>query len=49
METALRIGAAAGAVNITRHGLGTGRGEIIRELAGRVELSPIKDGRAGKK
>jgi 1-phosphofructokinase len=37
-EEALRTGAAAGALNVTRHGLGTGRAEAVAELAGRVRL-----------
>jgi 1-phosphofructokinase len=39
-ETALRLGGAAGAVNITRHGLGSGSGEAVRTLAERVEITP---------
>jgi 1-phosphofructokinase len=42
LEEAVRTGAAAGALNVTRHGLGTGRAEAVRELFGRVRL----DGRA---
>ncbi|MEU8240289.1 PfkB family carbohydrate kinase [Actinoplanes missouriensis] len=38
---AIRTGAAAGALNVTRHGLGTGRGEAIAELTKRVRLTPI--------
>lgn len=38
---ALRAGAAAGALNVTRHGLATGGGESVRVLAGRVELRPL--------
>jgi 1-phosphofructokinase len=38
---ALRVGGAAGVVNITRHGLGTGNGENIRALTERVELRPV--------
>ncbi|MBO3736982.1 phosphofructokinase [Actinoplanes sp. NEAU-H7] len=37
---AVRTGAAAGALNVTRHGLGTGRREAITELARRVEFTP---------
>jgi 1-phosphofructokinase len=37
---AVRTGAAAGALNVTRHGLGTGRREAIAELTKRVRLSP---------
>lgn len=40
-ETALRLGGAAGAVNITRHGLGSGSGDAVRTLAERVEISPV--------
>ena len=41
LREAIRIGAAAGAMNVTRHGLGTGRAEAVRELAGRVRLESI--------
>lgn len=41
-EDALRTGAAAGALNVTRHGLGTGRAEAIRELFGRVRLDDLR-------
>jgi 1-phosphofructokinase len=40
VETALRLGAAAGALNITRHGLGSGSGDAVRMLAERVEIAP---------
>ncbi len=38
---AVRTGAAAGALNVTRHGLGTGRAEAIHELVTRVRLEPL--------
>ena len=38
LEDALVRGAAAGAANFLRHGLGTGSRPVIDELAGRVEL-----------
>ncbi|GLY07347.1 PfkB family carbohydrate kinase [Actinoplanes sp. NBRC 101535] len=41
LREAVRTGAAAGALNVTRHGLGTGRREAIEELTGRVRLTPI--------
>jgi 1-phosphofructokinase len=41
LETAVRVGAAAGAVNVTRHGLGTGHANAIAELATRVTLRPL--------
>ncbi|XVV09444.1 1-phosphofructokinase family hexose kinase [Actinoplanes sp. CA-131856] len=41
-EEALRTGAAAGALNVTRHGLGTGRAEAVRELYKRVRLEDLK-------
>ncbi|MEW2594859.1 PfkB family carbohydrate kinase [Micromonospora aurantiaca] len=44
MREALHVGAAAGALNVTRHGLGTGRAEAVRELAGRVRLTPLDGG-----
>jgi 1-phosphofructokinase len=40
-EDAIRTGAAAGALNVTRHGLGTGRLDAIQELVGRVSLEPL--------
>ncbi|WP_424186521.1 PfkB family carbohydrate kinase [Actinokineospora sp. G85] len=39
-EAALRLGAAAGALNVTRHGLGSGSGDAVRALVGRVEIAP---------
>ncbi|MEV0675571.1 PfkB family carbohydrate kinase [Actinosynnema sp. NPDC050436] len=38
VEDALKLGAAAGAVNVTRHGLGSGSGEVVREMVQRVRL-----------
>ena len=43
MADALRLGGAAGAMNVTRHGLGTGSGAAIRAMADRVELRPIRE------
>lgn len=40
VEESLKLGAAAGALNITRHGLGTGSGDVVRELTRRVTLKP---------
>jgi 1-phosphofructokinase len=40
IEAALRLGAAAGALNITRHGLGSGSGDAVRALVERVEIAP---------
>ena len=40
-RAALATGAAAGAVNFLRHGLGTGSRGVIEELAGQVELRRI--------
>ena len=37
-EDALRLGAAAGATNFLRHGLGTGSRAVVEELVQRVEL-----------
>ncbi|GAA1773842.1 1-phosphofructokinase family hexose kinase [Luedemannella helvata] len=44
LREAVRTGAAAGGVNVTRHGLGTGRAEAVAELAGRVTLTPAGEG-----
>lgn len=38
LADAVRVGAAAGAVNVTRHGLGTGSRELVAEIADRVEM-----------
>jgi 1-phosphofructokinase len=41
LREAVRTAAAAGAVNVTRHGLGTGHADAVRELMGRVVLEPV--------
>jgi 1-phosphofructokinase len=38
---AVRTGAAAGALNVTRHGLGSGRADAIAELVKRVRIDPM--------
>jgi len=38
LATAIRTGAAAGALNVTRHGLGSGRAEAVLSLVDRVRL-----------
>lgn len=43
---AARLGAAAGALNVTRRGLGTGRREQIERFAERIGIEPVED--AGK-
>ena len=43
VATAVRTGAAAGAVNVTRRGLGTGRADVIAALWERVALTPLKE------
>jgi 1-phosphofructokinase len=40
-EDALRLGAAAGATNFLRHGLGTGSRAVVDDLVNRVELRPV--------
>ena len=40
-EETLRIGAAAGAANFLRHGLGSGDRAVVDDLAKRVELRPL--------
>lgn len=40
-EDSLRLAAAAGSLNVSRHGLGTGRRDAIEEIANRVELRSV--------
>jgi 1-phosphofructokinase len=40
---AIRLGAAAGATNVTRRGLASGNREVIERLAERVELRPARE------
>jgi 1-phosphofructokinase len=42
LHRAVRTGAAAGALNVTRHGLGTGHVDAVRVLTDRVELTPLE-------
>ncbi len=43
-DDVLRTGAAAGAANFLRHGLGTGERAVVEQLLPRVELRPYGDG-----
>lgn len=42
VNEAVRLGAAAGALNVTRRGLATGHREVVQELASRVELRELR-------
>lgn len=44
LTQALRTGAAAGALNVTRHGLGSGRADAIAELVTRVRIGSPESG-----
>lgn len=41
IHDAIRLGAASGAPNVTRHGLASGSRDAIERLAERVELQPV--------
>lgn len=41
IEEAVAMGAAAGALNVTRHGLGTGEAETVRTLRRLVRMHPV--------
>jgi 1-phosphofructokinase len=43
LPDALRVGAAAGAANFLRHGLGTGSRAVVEALVKRVEVRPLGD------
>ena len=40
-EDSMRIGAAAGAANFLRHGLGTGARAVVEDLAKKVRLEGL--------
>jgi 1-phosphofructokinase len=40
-EKTLRVGAAAGAANFLRHGLGSSSREVVEDLVGKIELRPL--------
>lgn len=42
-DDGLRLAAAAAALNVSRHGLGTGRRDSIEDIASHVEVTPICD------
>jgi 1-phosphofructokinase len=51
-DDAIRLGAAAGAVNVTRHGLASGRKDTIEKIAEQIEIKPVtkeelRDARTG--
>lgn len=41
MDTILRLAAAAGALNVTRSGLGTGHRDEIEQLSQRIDIRPL--------
>ena len=43
IEEAVRLGAAAGTLNVTRRGLGTGRREQIERFAGQIDIVEVSD------
>ena len=44
LQTAVVLGASAGANNVTRHGLGSGDADGIRRLAALIEVVPFEEG-----
>jgi 1-phosphofructokinase len=46
-DVAVRLGAAAGAVNVTRSGLGTGDGSVVIRLLPHIRLKPLHFGADG--
>ena len=48
LRDAVGLGVAAGALNVTRHGLGTGDAEAIHRLGERVEVREIRGADAGQ-
>jgi 1-phosphofructokinase len=49
LEETIRFAAAAGTLNVLRHGLGTGKLEDIAALSSHIQLQPLQGLRAGKK
>jgi 1-phosphofructokinase len=43
LENALRLGMAAGALNVTRRGLGTGTRREIERLSAHVRVAELRD------
>ena len=43
IEESIRFAAAAGTLNVTRHGLGTGRFEDIVDLSQHVQIRPLDE------
>jgi len=41
LDSALRLAAAAGALNVARHGLGTGQSRDIEALSQRIDIRPV--------
>jgi 1-phosphofructokinase len=48
MQEAVILGTAAGALNVTRHGLGTGQAATIRQLTKLVKIVPFQEGADGE-
>lgn len=49
IDDALRLGAAAGAVNVTRRGLATGRRQEIEGMVSHIEVRPLPANQAAQK